>query len=122
MKEVLAHLADLDGALFLPRLQRILDEERPAFASFDPAAWAASRDHREGDFQRDLEAFAAARQRTTAFLESLPDSSVARVGLSGAFGPVTLAQYATHIADHDHEHLAQLRECRASASRVEYRP
>jgi uncharacterized damage-inducible protein DinB len=114
MKEVLAHLENLEGELFLPRLRRILDEERPAFGSFDPAAWAASRDHREGDFQRALEAFAAARQRTIAFLESLPDSAVARVGLSGAFGPVTLAQYATHVADHDLEHLAQLRDVRAT--------
>ncbi len=113
MKEVMAHLRDLERDLFLPRLRRILEEERPRFESFDPEAWARSRDHREGSFEADLEEFTAARARTLAFLEALPDSAVARVGLSGHFGPVTLAQYATHIADHDLEHLGQLRDCRA---------
>ena len=84
------------------------------FESFDPAAWARARDHREGSFERDLEEFAAARAQTLAFLQALPDSAVARIGLSGYFGPVTLAQYATHVVDHDLEHLGQLRDCRAT--------
>jgi len=117
MKEVMAHLRDLERDLFLPRLRRILAEERPAFESFDPAAWARSRDHREGSFERDLEEFAAARAQTLTFLQALPDSAVARIGLSGYFGPVTLAQYATHVVDHDLEHLGQLRACRAAVAR-----
>jgi uncharacterized damage-inducible protein DinB len=114
LKEVLAHLRDLDRDLFLPRLRRILEEHHPTFESFDPEAWARSRDHRAGSFERDLEEFAAARARTVAFLEALPDSAVARVGLSGYFGPVTLAQYAIHIVDHDLEHLGQIRDTRAT--------
>ena len=114
MKEVMAHLRDLERDLFLPRLRRILEEERPQFESFDPDVWARSRDHREGSFERDLEEFAAARARTLAFLAALPDGAVARLGLSGYFGPVTLAQYATHVVDHDLEHLGQLRDCRAA--------
>lgn len=108
MKEVMAHLRDLERDLFLPRLRLVLEEERPRFESFDPEAWARSRDHREGRFEQDLAEFAAARARTIAFLEALPDSAVARIGLSGHFGPVTLAQYATHVVDHDLEHLGQL--------------
>jgi uncharacterized damage-inducible protein DinB len=114
MKEVMAHLRDLERDLFLPRLRRILEEERPQFESFDPDVWARSRDHREGSFERDLEEFAAARAQTLAFLAALPDGAVARLGLSGYFGPVTLAQYATHVVDHDLEHLGQLRDGRAA--------
>jgi uncharacterized damage-inducible protein DinB len=117
MKEVMSHLRDLERDLFLPRLRRILEEEWPQFESFDPEAWARSRDHREGSFERDLEEFTAARARTLAFLEALPDGAVARLGLSGYFGPVTLAQFATHVVDHDLEHLAQLRDCRAVLER-----
>lgn len=114
MKEVMAHLRDLERDLFLPRLRRILADEQPVFESFDPAAWARARDHREGSFERDLDEFAAARAQTLAFLQALPDSAVARIGLSGYFGPVTLAQYATRVVDHDLEHLGQLRDCRAT--------
>jgi hypothetical protein len=112
--EVLAHLLDLERTLFLPRLRRIADEERPAFEAFDVDAWARGRDHRLRDFAADLEAFAEARADTLRFLEALPGGAPERLGLSGHFGPVTLAQYATHAADHDLEHLAQMRDVRAA--------
>jgi|RhiMetdeSRZDD1v2_1073273.scaffolds.fasta_scaffold90327_6 DinB family protein len=112
--EVLAHLLDLERTLFLPRLRRIVDEHRPFFEVFDVEAWARARDHRVRDFTADLEAFAAARAETIRFLDALPDGAAERLGLSGHFGPVTLAQYATHAADHDLEHAAQMRDVRAA--------
>jgi uncharacterized damage-inducible protein DinB len=115
IKEVMAHLRDLERRLFLPRLQRIASEHRPVFGSFDPEAWARERDHREGRFEDDLATFAQARRETIAFLEALPAAAAERIGLSGYFGPVTLAQYATHVADHDLEHLGQMTDCRLLA-------
>jgi hypothetical protein len=76
-------------------------------------AWAAERDHRQGDFMDDWRRFAEARAETAAFLKGLAPAAADRIGLSGFFGPVTLAQYATHIVDHDIEHLSQLQACRA---------
>jgi hypothetical protein len=115
--EVMAHLADLEHALFLPRLRRMATEDRPAFEAFDPAAWARSRDHGAREFAADLEVFRRARAETVAFLERLPAGAVERLGVSGHFGPMTLAQYATHLADHDLEHLAQMRDGSATLSR-----
>lgn len=112
--EVMAHLLDLERALFLPRLRRIATEDRPAFEAFDVDAWARERDHRARDFAADLHAFTRARAETIAFLERLPRGAAERLGLSGHFGPVTLAQYATHAADHDLEHLGQMRDCRTA--------
>lgn len=117
LTEVMAHLADLEHAVFLPRLRRMATEDRPALGAFDPAAWARSRDHRARDFAVDLEVFGRARAETVTFLERLPAGAVERLAVSGHFGPVTLAQYATHMADHDLEHLAQMRDCRATLSR-----
>jgi len=112
--EVLAHLLDLERTLFLPRLRRIVDEHRPVFEVFDVEAWARARDHRVRDFADDLDAFAAARAETIRFLDALPGGAAERLGLSGHFGPVTLAQYATHAVDHDLEHMAQMRDVRAA--------
>ncbi len=114
MKEVMAHFLKMERDVFLLRLKRIVNEDRPRFESFDPEAWAAERDHRQGDFMADWRQFADARGETAAFLKSLPPTAADRIGLSGFFGPVTLAQYATHIVDHDIEHLAQLEACRAT--------
>jgi hypothetical protein len=111
LTEVMAHLCDLEGALFLPRLRRLLVEERPTFAVFDLQAWEHERDHRARDFAADLAAFTRARADTLAFLERVPADAAGRLGVSGHFGPLTLLQYATHELDHDLEHLGQMRDC-----------
>ncbi len=118
MKEVMAHLLKVERDVFLPRLKRLASENRPVFESFDPDAWARERDHREGDFMDEWRRFAAARQETVALLGAAPPEAAERIGISGFFGPVTFAQYATHVADHDIEHLAQLSQCRAAAVRA----
>ena len=117
MKEVMAHFLKVERDVFLLRLKRIVNEDRPRFESFDPEVWAAERDHRQGDFVDDWRRFAEARAETVAFLQGLPPAAADRIGLSAFFGPVTLAQYATHIVDHDLEHLAQLQACRAVVAR-----
>jgi uncharacterized damage-inducible protein DinB len=117
MKEVMAHFLKVERDVFLLRLQRIVNEDRPRFESFDPEAWAAERDHRQGDFMDDWRRFAEVRRETATLLTSHPPAAADRIGLSAYFGPVTLAQYATHIVDHDAEHLAQLQACRAIVSR-----
>jgi len=116
MKEVMAHLLTVERDVFLPRLKRIVAEERPRFERFDPDARAAERDHRQGDFWADLHEFAHARRSTVSFLLSLPAEAPDRIGISAVLGPVSLATYATHIVDHDLEHLAQLEACRAAVA------
>jgi hypothetical protein len=115
MKEVMAHLLKVERDLFLPRLRRLAREERPRFERFDPDGWASERDHREGDFAEEWRLFAAVRRETVTFLRGLPPGAADRIGLSAYFGPVTLGQYATHVAEHDQEHLLQLARCRAAA-------
>ncbi|HET8577763.1 MAG TPA: DinB family protein, partial [Methylomirabilota bacterium] len=117
MKEVMAHLLKVERDVFLPRLRRLATEDRPVFEAFDPDAWARERDHREGDFMEECRRFAAARAETVVLLRGAPAGTAERIGISAFFGPVSFGQYATHIADHDIEHLAQLAECRAVALR-----
>jgi hypothetical protein len=116
LKEVLAHLVELESRLFLPRFRRMATEDRPRFEAFDVEAWSRERDRREGRFADDLATFRRARAETLAYLATLPAGAAERPGLSGYFGPLTLAQYATHMSDHDLEHLAQMRACRAAVA------
>ena len=115
MKETMAHLLKVERDVFLPRLRLMASEHRPVFERFDPDAWAAERDHREGDFAEEWRQFSALRDETVALVRSLSPAAAERLGLSSFFGPITLAQYATHVVDHDIEHLAQLSACRAAA-------
>lgn len=115
IKEVMAHLVNTETEVFLPRLRRMVSEDRPTFQPFSADAWAQSADHRDGRFTDDLASFASVRRQTVAFLKGLPPAAASRIGLSGFFGPVTVAQFATHIVDHDLEHLAQMTDCRVVA-------
>jgi len=115
LNEVMAHLLHVETELFLPRLRRLVDEERPRFPAFSPEPWARERDHGADAFDASLAAFERARGETLAFLRALPEGARERLGVSGFFGPVTLQQYATHVADHDIEHLAQMAHARAAS-------
>ena len=115
LNEVMGHLLHVETEAFLPRLRRIVAEDHPAFEAFSPEPWARERDHSVDAFDASLAAFTTVRHETLALLRALPVGAAERRGLSVFFGPVTLAQYATHIADHDLEHQAQMRECRRAA-------
>ena len=108
VKEIMAHFLKVERDLFLPRLRALSTGNRPSFPSFDADAWARERDHREGDFDAEWQAFQDLRQQTIALLEKLPSGATEHIGFSGFFGPVTLIEYATHVADHDIEHIGQI--------------
>ena len=116
LNEVMAHLLHVETELFLPRLRRIADEDRPTFPAFSPEPWARERDHSLDAFDASLAGFERARADTLAFLRALPSPAGDRLGVSGFFGPLSLRQYATHMADHDIEHLAQMAACRAASA------
>ena len=115
LNEVMAHLLHVETEVFLPRLTRMLDEDQPAFAPFSPEPWARERDHSVDAFDASLAGFERARRATLDLLRALPAPAAERLGISGTFGPLTIAQYATHVAEHDIEHLAQMAECRRAA-------
>jgi hypothetical protein len=114
LNEVMAHLLHVETELFLPRLRRIATEEHPRFPAFRPEPWARERDHSLDGFDASLAAFERARAETVTFLRTLPPGADHRLGVSGVFGPLSILDYATHIADHDVEHLAQMAELRAT--------
>src|SRR6266536_3562308 len=43
VKDIVAHLHDVEGVSFVERISRMLDEEQPFIQSIDPPAWAARR-------------------------------------------------------------------------------
>lgn len=115
LNEIMAHLLHVETELFLPRLRRIASEEDPVLPTFSPETWTRERDHGLDAFDTSLAAFQRARLETIAFLRGLPTDAGERRAVSGFFGPLTLQQHATHIADHDVEHLAQVARVRAAA-------
>ena len=111
VNEIMAHLLHVETELFLPRLRRMATEDQPSFVAFSPEPWARERDHSGDAFAASHAAFVRARAETRAFLRALPEGAGERLGVSSFFGPISLLQYATHMADHDVEHLRQMQAC-----------
>src|SRR5262245_16680301 len=102
MVEVVRHLVQGDRDTFLPRLRRMLVEDRPRFES----ARDASCDR--ADVASLLDAFTAARREVVRILGSLDEAAWRREGVSPSRGLVSVDAYARTMADHDTEHLRQL--------------
>ena len=111
--EILPHLRDWEE-IYFDRLTKLVEEDRPYLPGYDDALWSIERDYRGQDPHATFEAFRALRDRTVELLRSLPESAWTRGGEHGYFGEITLQWLADHIADHDHEHLQQVRDALAA--------
>ena len=105
--EVVAHLADTDERV-LGRLRRMLHEDRPALAAYDPAALAEERGYLGMSLEAELDRFAALREEQVSLLDGLPDDDWSRIGLHTEHGPITIQQLTAHTAGEDMDHLAQI--------------
>lgn len=106
--EVVRHLVHGDRDTFLPRLRRMLAEDRPVFDTRGP------RDDDPRDLALLLDRFAAARADVLALLAGLDGPGWRREGVSPSRGPVTVEAYARTMAEHDREHLRQIQDVRGA--------
>jgi hypothetical protein len=100
--EAVRHLVEGDRDTFLPRLRRMLVEDRPVFESRERTSSDRS------DLQTLLGQFESTRREGVGILRELDPESWTRQGVSPTRGPLTVEAYALAMADHDDEHLAQI--------------
>lgn len=93
-------------------IDRMLAEDHPTIRYMSPRGWMKKTDFLEQDFRESFESFTVARARLVETLSALP----ARDWLRGAtFTATTLGReatvlsYARRIADHEAQHLEQIR-------------
>jgi hypothetical protein len=113
-KEIICHLRDTDE-LFLGRFQAILTLDEPKFSPADADRWAEDRQYLRNDVQGALAAFRRRRGEVLKFLRGLKPEQWERAGIHATRGRVTLRDWATLMANHDLNHLEQLK--RAFAGR-----
>jgi len=100
-----AHVRNVESMAFLPRLRRILAEERPVLEPFPSHDWS------DGDYQPDepmTQILAGWSQARTEVLDVLPkpaDAAWSRTGFHPPSGQRTLQWWAERIYDHARQHL-----------------
>lgn len=107
-REVILHLAIVDELVWHPRLDSLLapGTEAPRWSWVEPGLWAGP-----GDDSVDgaLAAYRSRRAATIARLDALGDSGWARYGIHATYGRLDVPALLRVLADHDMEHLDQLR-------------
>jgi hypothetical protein len=118
--EVVAHLADTEERA-LGRTRRMLAEDEPALAPYDPHALSVERDYIGMDVAAELGRFGDLRGETLELLDGLTDGEWRRVGHHGEHGAITVEDLAAHTAGEDADHFAQIARLVPSSRALEQR-
>jgi uncharacterized damage-inducible protein DinB len=104
IKDIIAHLGNIEPR-FRARLQRIVSEDNPQVASMGPDE---SAHHVQQPVAALIDAFAAERDSTVAWLGTLTQAQWLRVCTHESFGVTRLRKHVEILIGHDNEHLAQI--------------
>jgi DinB family protein len=107
-KEIVCHLRDTEE-LFLGFFQSMLEMDEPAYSGGEPDRWAEDRQYRRNDAGEALAAFRRRRAESLAFLRHLRPADWNRRGVHPTRGPLTMRDFVGLMAEHDDNHLDQLR-------------
>jgi HAD superfamily hydrolase (TIGR01549 family) len=106
--EVLCHLRDVDREVFLPRLQKVTQENNPFLSGRDTDRWAEERHYNEQDGLQALQEFTETRLQQLELLENLKPEEWSLGARHAIFGPTRLHELVNITAGHDRLHVRQI--------------
>jgi len=106
--EIAAHMADVEVMLAW-RIRSVLAEDSPTLQPMDEELWGTTLYYRERELATSLSTFAANRQANLELLRFAGETGLDRPFNHPQFGDRPLRIMVEHIADHDIEHLKQIR-------------
>jgi hypothetical protein len=108
--ETIEHLSHVEGHCFRDRVERMVEEDNPAFESYDTDAYFAAGQYSGRDAEDSFDHFESQRELNLEYLRDLPDSAANRKGLHARLGPITVANVLNEWASHDLAHIRQIAE------------
>lgn len=106
--QVLAHLEAADAMALRPRLQRIMEEERPHLPEWDEVRWMRSEYDREAAAADLIVSMAEGRRAILEPMAQLPLTEWNRSGIHPRWGERTLLWWLEYSVHHVWDHLDQL--------------
>jgi hypothetical protein len=107
--QVIAHLADAE-LVYGFRLRKVVTEPYPQLAAFDENAWAERFASVEEEPRDALARWRVLRESNLRIFESLVEDEWERTGNHAEKGEMSTADIAELLADHDRNHLDQIRK------------
>lgn len=108
VSEVVGHLADAEIALAF-RIRKIAAEPRGVLVAWDQDRWADQGRYRRTPLRDTLATFAALRRSNLAYVGRLGAAQKRHYGRHPEYGRLTIPQMLAHWAEHDLNHLEQIR-------------
>jgi hypothetical protein len=109
---VLVHLADAE-LVYGYRIKMILTEDRPLITPYDESGWTERSSRVEEDPKDVLARWRLLREHHLRLMESLDDAEWRRAGVHSQRGEMSVRQVVAAMAEHDRQHLDQLRRALA---------
>ena len=109
LKEIAAHLRDAEE-LALAQFNDFVAGSSSALPAWDVDLLPQERDYQSGEIARVLASFRGLRRETTYLLWALTEADWKRSAEHPYRGSVTLGELARELAQHDLEHLWQVRQ------------
>jgi DinB family protein len=108
LKDIVAHLHDVEGIAFTERIERMLQEQQPKIASIDPPARLIAGGYAERDLAELLDELERFRAEHVAWLGGLSAAELERSGQHDTAGEILVVDLAHQWAAHDLAHLRQI--------------
>jgi uncharacterized damage-inducible protein DinB len=106
--EVLGHLLDAEVTLAF-RIRKLAAEPGGTIVAWDQERWTTGLRHQRGDARTLLEAYAALRAANVEQVRRLSPAQRAAAGRHPEYGRLRVREMLEHLAEHDLNHLAQVR-------------
>ena len=113
--EVLAHLDDVEELGMRARVAAIVERERPVLQPFDQERRAEEQGYAKKNVRDVLESFRKQRKANVAWLRTLNDAQLRRIGTHAQVGEISAGDFLYEWAFHDLGHLKQILEIKRYA-------
>jgi hypothetical protein len=108
VKDIVAHLVDVEDVAFVERISRMLAEERPYIAAIDPPARLEAGGYTRRSLGDLLDELGQRRAADACWLRSLDPEQLRRPALHQDVGEIFVIDIAHQWAAHDMAHLRQI--------------
>lgn len=109
---VMAHLADAE-IVYGVRIRHMLADDKPSLAGYDEKAWVDRFAPSEPDAAASLTRFRVLRESLLRILSTVEEAEWDRVGHHEEAGEMSVREMVERVADHDRNHLDQIRRALA---------
>lgn len=111
LHQVASHVRDIDRLVYGARIRETLENEKPAFKSFDPDAWMEKRYKKEERFEAMLDDLLKNIEAVCDMLGNLPPEAWSRESRHETLGEhLTLQLWVERSLAHIEEHLQVLKK------------